>query len=295
MDTKQLQDKANEIREDIIKMLVAAGTGHSAGPLGMADVFTALYFGGILEYDPRDPWKKDRDRLLLSAGHIVPGLYPVLAHAGYFPHEEMFTLRKINSRLQGHPHARSVGGIENSAGPLGQGTSQAVGMAYALSLNFKSQNPKFKLTRLPRVICVTGDGELQEGQCWEAFMFAAKNKLDNLTFVVDRNHIQIDGYTEEIMPEEPLADKFKSFGLHVLEIDGHNMEAILDAFNFDQAIHRKPVVIIANTIPGKGVSYMENLPEWHGKPPIGKGEAVKALAEIHNIRTLGGKIISEHE
>lgn len=287
----ELQDKANVIREDIIKMLVEAGTGHSAGPLGMADVFTALYFGGVLNYKADDPWWEERDRLVLSAGHIVPVLYPVLAHAGFFEHEELFSLRKINSRLQGHPHARSVPGIENSSGPLGQGTSVAVGMALALRMDYKNK----KISRLPRVICVTGDGELDEGQCWEAFMFASKNKLDQLTFVTDRNHIQIDGYTEEVMPLESLKNKMEAFGLHVIEVDGHNMQALLDAFSLDSVVHRKPVAIIANTIPGKGVSYMENLPEWHGKPPMNPEDAVAAIEEIHKLRTLGGKIISEHE
>jgi len=291
MNIQELGDKANEIREDIIKMLVEAGSGHSAGPLGMADVFTALYFGGVLTYKASDPWWEERDRMVLSAGHIVPVLYPVLAHAGFFPHKEIFTLRKINSRLQGHPHYKSVPGIENSAGPLGQGTSVAVGVALALKMKHKEK----EITRLPRVICVTGDGELDEGQCWEAFMFAAKNNLDNLTFVTDRNHIQIDGYTEEVMPLGNLKGKMESFGLSAHEVDGHNMQALLDVFSLDQAVHRKPMAIIANTIPGKGVGYMENLPEWHGKPPKEPGEAVEAIKDIHNIRTLGGKIIGEHE
>lgn len=291
MDIDKLQIKANNIREDIIKTLVEAGSGHSAGPLGMADVFTAIYFGGILQYDPKDPWKKDRDRLILSCGHIVPVLYPTLAHAGYFPHKELFTLRKINSRLQGHPHYRSVPGLENTSGPLGQGTSFAVGTALALRMQFENK----KLSRLPRVICVDSDGELQEGQVWEAFMFASANKLDNLTFIIDRNHIQIDGYTEEVMPEEPLKEKLESFGLYVFEVDGHNIQEIIDAFNHDTSVHRKPVAIIAHTTPGKGVDFMENLPEWHGKPPTGEGEAKEALKDLHQIRTLGGKIIAEHE
>ncbi|MBI2010541.1 MAG: transketolase [Candidatus Chisholmbacteria bacterium] len=291
MNIRELQDKANLIREDIIKMLVAAGSGHSAGPLGMADIFTALYFGGVLEYRADEPWWRERDRLVLSAGHIVPVLYPVLAHAGFFPIEEIYTLRKINSRLQGHPHAKSVPGIENTSGPLGQGTSVAVGMALALKMDFKAG----RLPRLPRVICVDSDGEMQEGQTWESFMFAAKNHLDNLTYVIDRNHIQIDGYTEEIMPLEPLVEKLESFGLQVFEVDGHNMQAILDAFNHDASVHRKPVAIVANTTPGKGVKYMENKYEWHGKPPSEPGEAVEALTDIHALRTLGGKIVSEHE
>lgn len=315
MTIQQLQDKANEIREDVIKMLVAAGSGHSAGSLGMADVFTALYFGGKLVVDPENPWREDRDRIVLSCGHICPGLYATLAHAGFFPIEELTTLRKIDSRLQGHPLARSVPGVEITSGPLGQGVSVAVGMALAIrkkqemvkdgldgkdgvqysdhpnNLNHLNNFPP----RLPRVICITSDGELDEGQTWEAAMFAAKNNLDHLTFITDRNDIQIDGYTHDVMPLEPLAEKIGAFGFYPLSINGHNIQEILNALDFDLAIHRKPVWIIANTIPGKGVPYMEDLPEWHGKAPMGSGEAVGAIEALHNLRTLGGKIVSEHQ
>lgn len=266
---KKLELKADEIRQDIIKMLVAAGSGHSAGPLGMADVFTALYFSRVLNLDPKDPWKQDRDRVILSNGHICPVWYTTLAHAGYFPREELMTLRKLNSRLQGHPHYRELPGIENTGGPLGQGMSQAIGHALAARMDGKNW----------RTYTLLSDGELQEGQNWEAIMFAGKNSLRNLTAIVDRNNIQIDGYTEDIMPLEPLADKFKAFNWSVIEIDGHNFTEIVDALNKAKVIYENPTVIIAHTIPGKGVSFMENKYEWHGKPPK-KDEAEKALAEL---------------
>jgi transketolase len=291
MNTQQLQDKANEIREDTIKMLVEAGSGHSAGPLGMADVFTALYFGGQLNLDPQHPWREDRDRIVLSCGHICPAWYVTLAHAGYFSKDELSTLRKIDSRLQGHPYARSLPGVENTGGPLGQGISLAAGMAMVVRTKWVSgELGEIGATRIPRVICLTSDGELQEGQTWEAAMFASKNNLDHLTFITDRNHIQIDGYTENVMPLEPLAEKIGSFGFHVLSVDGHNIQEILNALQFDLSIHRKPVWIIANTIPGKGVSFMENMPEWHGKPPMEVKDAYQAVEELHQLRTLGGKI-----
>lgn len=296
MTIQQLQDKATEIREDIIKMLVNAGSGHSAGSLGMADVFTALYFGDKLNLNPQDPWDENRDRIILSNGHICPVLYATLAHAGYFPKKELLTFRKINSRLQGHPHFRSAPGVENTSGPLGQGMSAAVGVAMAVRK--KREMVKDGLDGkdgIQRVICLTSDAELQEGQAWEAAMFAAKNNLDHLTFITDRNHIQIGGFTEEIMPLEPLAEKIGSFGFHVLSINGHNFQEILNALDFDLAIHRKPVWIIANTIPGKGVDFMENLPKWHGIPPMEKGQAVEALVELNRLRTLGGRIIGAHE
>ncbi len=278
---KKLELKADEIRQDIIKMLVAAGSGHSAGPLGMADIFTALYFSGVLNLDPSNPWKEDRDRVILSNGHICPVWYSTLAHAGYFPKEELMTLRKLNSRLQGHPHFRELPGVENTGGPLGQGLSQAVGHALSARIDDKKW----------RTIALMSDGELQEGQNWEAIMFAGKNSLRNLTAIVDRNNIQIDGYTEEIMPLEPLSDKFIAFNWSVIEIDGHNFTEIVDALNKSKAIYENPTVIIAHTIPGKGVDFMEGEYEWHGKPPK-KDEAEKALAQL---RTLQGKIMSEHE
>ena len=278
---QELEKKANEIRQDIIKMLVKAGSGHSAGPLGMADVFTALYFA-ILNHDPKNPDWGERDRLLLSNGHICPVRYATMAHAGYFPIKELDTLRKFGSRLQGHPERTRLPGIETTSGPLGSGLSQAAGMAYVGKYIDKTKW---------RVYCAMSDGEQEAGNTWEAAMFAGKNKLDNLTGIIDRNNIQIDGFTEDIMPLEPLKAKYEAFNWQVLEIDGHNMEEIIDACNEAKAIHQKPTVIIAHTIPGKGVSFMENKFEWHGKPP--KPEEAKVA--LHELRTLGGKIRSEHE
>lgn len=276
----QLELKANEIRQDIIKMLLEAGSGHSAGPLGMADIFTAFYFE-VLNHKPQDPDWEDRDRLILSNGHICPVRYAAMAHAGYFPKEELLTLRKLGSRLQGHPERKKLPGVETTSGPLGSGLAQSSGYAYAARMD----NKKF------RVYCICSDGEHQEGNHWEAVQFASKYKLSNLTAVVDRNNIQIDGFTEEVMPLEPLVDRYKAFNWHVLEVDGHNIRQFVDAIDQAKAIHDRPTVIIAHTIPGKGVDFMENLPEWHGKPP-NAGETVEALAEL---RTLKGKIIGEHE
>jgi len=275
-----LEELANRIREKVIEMLLEAGSGHSAGPLGMADIFTAFYFH-ILKHDPEKPMWPERDRLVLSNGHICPVLYVTLAYAGYFHLEELKTLRKLDSRLQGHPHRTALPGLETTSGPLGSGLSQAIGMALAAKLNEKKY----------RVYCLTSDGEHDEGNHWEAVMFAGKNKLNNLTVVVDRNNIQIDGFTENVMPLESLKAKYEAFNWHVLEIDGHNMQDLVDAVSEAEAIYEKPTVIIAHTIPGKGVSFMERDFRWHGKPPS-KEEAKKAL---HELRTLGRRIKSEHE
>ncbi len=280
MNLNELQTKANEIRQDIIKMLLEAGSGHSAGPLGMADVFTALYFD-VLNHKPEDSLWEERDRLFLSNGHICPVRYATMAHAGYFPKSELMTLRKLGSRLQGHPERERLPGVETTSGPLGSGLAQAAGYAYAARID----NKKF------RVYCICSDGEHDAGNHWEAVLFAGKNNLSNLTAIVDRNNIQIDGHTEDVMPLEPLKAKYEAFNWHVLDIDGHNIEEISDACNHAKAVYENPTVIIAHTIPGKGVSFMENLPEWHGKPPNEK-EAKKAL---HELRTLGGKISSEHQ
>jgi len=277
---KFLEEMANVIRQDIIATLLEAGSGHSAGPLGMADIFTAFYFH-ILNHRPKEPLWADRDRLILSNGHICPVRYVAMAHAGYFPIEELKTLRKLNSRLQGHPHRTSLAGVETTSGPLGSGLSQAIGVALAARLDGKKY----------RTYALLSDGEHDSGNTWEAIMFAGKNKLNNLTAVVDRNNIQIDGYTENIMPLEPLRDKYRAFGWNVLEVDGHNIRAFVDAVSEAKAIYEKPTVIIAHTIPGKGVDFMENDYLWHGKPP-NKEEAKKALKEL---RTLKGKIKSEHE
>ena len=278
-DIKSLELKANSIREDIIKMLLEAGSGHSAGPLGMADIFTALYFN-ILNYDPAKPDWEERDRLVLSNGHICPVLYATMAHAGFFPIEELKTLRKLGSRLQGHPHRSALPGLETTSGPLGSGLSEAAGMA----LVAKMDNKKW------HVYCLTSDGEHDEGNTWEAVMFAPKYKLNNLTVLIDRNNIQIDGFTENIMPLDNIRAKYEAFGWFVIEIDGHNIRQIIDAFNEAKAIAEKPTVIIAHTIPGKGVDFMENDYKWHGSPPNAE-QAKKALDEL---RTLGGKIRSEH-
>ena len=275
-----LEEKANLIRQDIIKMLVEAGSGHSAGPLGMADVFTALYFN-ILNHDPKKPDWKERDRLVLSNGHICPVLYATMAHADYFPISELKTLRKLESRLQGHPHRTVLPGLETTSGPLGSGLSQACGLALASKID----QAKW------RVICLMSDGEQDAGNTWEAVMLAGKYKLHNLTGLIDRNNIQIDGFTEDIMPLESLKAKYEAFNWHVIEIDGHNIEEIIDAFSQAKAIFEKPTVIIAHTIPGKGVDFMEGKFEWHGKPP-NKDEAKLAL---HELRTLQGKIKSEHQ
>jgi transketolase len=274
-----LEKKAEEIRETIIRMLVQAGSGHTAGPLGMADIFTALYFH-LLSHDPKNPEWEDRDRLVLSNGHICPVLYASLAHAGYFPLEECLTLRTFGTRLQGHPERTRLPGVETTSGPLGEGLSQASGMAYAFRMDGKKNH----------VYCLMSDGEQGEGNIWEAVMFAGKNKLSNLTAVMDRNNIQIDGMTEDIMPLEPLADKYRAFNWHVLEVDGHNIRAFIDAVQEAKAIVEKPTLIIAHTIPGKGVKEIEGDYHWHGMPPT-KEQGERFLKQL---RTMDGKVIHEY-
>lgn len=277
---KKLENIACQIRQDIIEMLLEAKSGHSAGPLGMADVFTALYFH-ILKHDPKNPDWEERDRLILSNGHICPVLYAALARAGYFPVSELKTLRKLGSRLQGHPHRGSLPGIENSSGPVAHGAGIAVGMAIAAKMDKKKYC----------IYCLVGDGEQDEGMTWEAAALAGKWELDNLTFIMDRNNIQIDGYTEDVMPKEPLRGKYEAFGWHVIDVDGHNIREIIEACSQAKAIFEKPVMIIAHTIPGKGVDFIEWDFSWHGKAPNPE-EAKRALAQL---RTLDGKIKSEHE
>jgi len=268
-DIKKLNKTANTIRQHIIKMLARAGSGHAAGSLGMTDVFCALYFG-VLNHDPERPFLQERDRVILSAGHICPVWYATLAEAGYFPKRELWTLRKLGTRLQGHPEYHSLPGVEDSAGPLGQGISIAVGMAYAIhALERRSE----------MVYCIASDGEQQEGQTWEAVMFAAKHHLPNLTMIIDRNNIQISGATEDVMPIESLARKYQAFGWKVIEVDGHNIAEIISACGKARAISEKPVCIIAHTIPGKGVSFMERDYTWHGRAPKAE-EAAAALAEL---------------
>lgn len=280
MTVKDLELHANKIRQSVIKMLVAAGSGHSAGPLDMADIFTALYFE-VLAHRPNNPKWEGRDRVVLSCGHICPVFYATLAHVGYFPVKELLTLRKFGGRLHGHPHNLAAPGVENSSGPLGQGLSQAIGMALAARLNKERH----------RVYCIMSDGEQEEGQTWEAIMFAGKYKVNNLTAIMDRNNIQIDGPTEKVMPLEPLKAKYEAFNWHVIEIDGHNMREIIAASEKAKAIVEKPTLILAHTIAGKGVDFMEYDFHWHGKPPK-PDEAEKALKQL---RTLGGKIKSEHD
>lgn len=287
---KDLELKANSIRQDIIKMLLAAGSGHSAGPLGMADIFTALYFE-VMKNDPKNPDWPERDRLILSNGHIVPVRYATMAEAGYFPKEELLTLRKFGSRLQGHPERTRLPGMESTSGPLGSGLSQAAGIALALRADGKKNH----------IYVAMGDGELNEGNVWEAAMFIGARKLQNITAIIDRNNIQIDGFTENVMPLEPLAMKWQAFGWHVLEVDGHNIEEFVAACGQAKAIFERPTVIIAHTIPGKGVDYMEGEPVWHGMPPGTKdvvGDPPKAdqgKVALAELRTLRGRIRSEHE
>lgn len=302
---KFLEEMASTIRQDIIEELTAAGSGHTAGPLGMTDIFTALYFH-ILHHDPKKPDWSERDRLVLSNGHICPVQYPTMARAGYFPIEEVKTLRRFGTRLQGHPHRTALPGLETTSGPLGSGLSQAVGMAIAAKMDAstrsigsgQSNSPQVK--RNINIYCLMSDGEQQCGQTWEAAMLAGKLKLDNLTALIDRNNIQIDGMTEDIMPLESLRAKYEAFNWHVLEIDGHNFEKIVGAFEEAQAIFEKPVLIIAHTIPGKGVPEIEFDFRWHGVPP-GKGPTDVFSAESQSkeflvrLRTLDGKIKSEHE
>lgn len=283
IQVKKLQIKANEIRQSIIEMLVEAGSGHTAGPLGMADIFTYLYFYG-LKHDSEKPDWPERDRVVLSNGHICPVLYATMAHAGYFEKSELMTLRKLGSRLQGHPHREFLPSVETSSGPLGSGLSQAIGMALASRIDDGLTSSKY-------FYCLLGDGELQEGQNWEAMLLGGKEKLQNVIAIVDRNNIQIDGYTEDVLPLNPLVEKWQSFNWHVQEIDGHNFEAIDTAIAKAKSVFGKPSVIIAHTIPGKGVPEFERLPVWHGKPP-NKEEGERAIKEL---RTLAGKIQSEHE
>lgn len=277
---RELAGKANDIRETIIEMLVEAGSGHTAGPLGMADIFASLYFH-VLKHDPKNPDWPLRDRLILSNGHIVPVRYAAMAHAGYFPIDECKTLRKFGSRLQGHPERVKLPGLETTSGPLGSGLSQAAGMAYASKMAGESNH----------IYCAMSDGEHDAGNVWEAILWAGKNRLGNLTAIIDRNNIQIDGFTEDIMPLEPLSDKYRAFNWHVLEVDGHNIAQFITACDEAKAMYEKPTVIIAHTIPGKGIASIERDFRWHGKAPTRE----EGKAFLDELRTLGGKIMSEHE
>ncbi len=272
----ELQTHAVDVREGIIRSLLAAGSGHAGGSLDMADVFTALYFH-VLRHDPKNPDWPERDRLLLSCGHIAPVRYSAMAYAGYFPVEELLTLRKFGTRLQGHPERVSLPGLETTSGPLGEGLAQGTGMALGAKMDRADW----------RVYVVASDGEHQCGLHWEAMMTAAKFELDNLTCIVDRNFIQIDGDTEDVMPLEPLADKYRSFNWEVFECDGHDIGALVGTIEKAKAVRGKPQVIIAKTVMGKGISYMEGDYLWHGKPPK-KDEAEIALRELEAARELIG-------
>lgn len=268
---KDLKLKANKIRKLVIEELSEAKSGHSAGSLGMADIFSAFYFH-ILDHNPKNPNYEERDRLILSNGHICPVRYAAMALSGYFPLEELKTLRKFGSRLQGHPHRTSLPGTETTSGPLGEGLSQGIGIALAANLDNKKYH----------TYVIASDGEHEEGNTWEAAMFAGKNKLSNLTLIIDRNNIQIDGNTEKVMPLEPLKEKYLSFNWNVIEVDGNDIEEFIFAIENALSEKSKPTVIIAQTVPGKGVSFMENDYLWHGKAP-NQEETEKALLELNAI------------
>ncbi|MEK7472519.1 MAG: transketolase [Patescibacteria group bacterium] len=272
---EELEEISKEVRQDVIKMILKAGYGHPAGSLGMVDVFVAMYYD-VLNHDPKNPNWVDRDRLILSNGHICPSRYAVMAHSGYFEHKELMRLGEFGEILQGHPDKRFLPSLETTSGPLGSGLAQGSGIAYSARMDKK----RF------RTFVITSDGEHDEGNHWEAVMFAAKNNLSNLTMIIDRNNIQIDDFTENVMPLEPLSDKYKTFGWSVLEVDGHNIEEIINACKKARSIYENPTVIIAHTIPGYGVDFMENNPNWHAKAPNDL-DAKKAIKEI---RTMQGRI-----
>jgi transketolase len=271
-DIYELEEITRKVRVDIIKMTNAAGSGHPGGSLSAAEIFTVLYFN-IMNHDPKNPEWEDRDVFILSKGHCCPGLYSAMARSGYFPVEELMTLRKFGSRLQGHPHSSSLPGLEASTGSLGQGLSIATGCALAIKLNKKSS----------RVYCLMGDGEQQEGQIWEAAMSASHYKLNNLCGIIDRNRLQIDGFCKDIIDYEPLEDKWKSFGWYVINVDGHNISDLINAFEEAKTIKGKPTIIIADTIKGKGVGFMENVSIWHGQAPNDEEtkKALNDLGELH--------------
>ena len=275
--TVELELKANEIRRDIVAMIAEAGSGHPGGSLSCTDIMTALYFGGIMKYDAQNPQMEDRDRFVMAKGHAAPALYATLAHAGYFPREDLMTLRKLGSRLQGHPDMNLCPGVEVSTGSLGQGLSVCAGMCCGLRLQGSDAS----------VFAIMGDGETQEGQVWEAAMFAAHQKLDHLVAIVDHNHLQIDGNIADVCNPDDLGAKFAAFGWDVRTVDGHDMDAVVEVLSAAKADHSgKPHVIIAETIKGKGVSFMENLASWHGSAPNAE-QAAQALAELEE----AGKVI----
>jgi len=280
-EVTELTERARQIRETVIKMLVKAESGHTAGSLGMADLFAAFYFH-ILNHDPKNPDWEARDRLILSNGHVCPAQYAAMAHAGYFPVEECMTVRTFGSRLQGHPERFRLKGLETTSGPLGEGLGQAAGMAYSFRLNdmWDVKRPTSLMSNTGRrVYCLMSDGEQDEGSVWEAALFAGKYKLANLTAVIDRNGIQIDGATESIMPLEPLIDKYRAFNWQVLECDGNDLRSFIGAVNTARAVMNQPTAIIAHTISGKGVPEIEGDYRWHGKAPT-PAEGARFLAHF---------------
>lgn len=271
MEQLKLKKIANEIRKDIVREVHSAKSGHPGGSLSAADIFTYLYFEE-LNIDPADPKKADRDRFVLSKGHVAPGLYATLAHRGYFPIEDLITLRHVGSYLQGHPDMKHIPGVDMSSGSLGQGISSAVGMALSAKLTGEDY----------RVYTLLGDGEIQEGQVWEAAMFAGHRKLDNLVVIVDNNGLQIDGNIADVCSPYPIAEKFKAFNFETIEINAHDFDEIAAAFKKAKEIKGKPTAIIAKSVKGKGVSFMENQAGWHGKAPNDEQFAV-AMADLEKI------------
>ena len=277
MNKLELQKMANEVRKGIVTGVHAAKAGHPGGSLSAADLFTYLYFEEM-NIDPKDPKKADRDRFVLSKGHTAPGLYSVLAERGYFPKEDLVTLRHLGSYLQGHPDMKHIPGVDMSSGSLGQGISAAVGMALSAKLSNESY----------RVYTLLGDGEIQEGQVWEAAMFAGHRKLDNLVVIVDNNGLQIDGKIEDVMSPYPIVDKFAAFGWHVITADAHDFDSLEKAFNEAETVCGQPCVIVMKSIKGKGVSFMENNVSWHGSAP-NKEQYEQAVAEINEqLKSLEG-------
>ena len=271
MNNLELEKMANEIRKDIVTAVHSAKSGHPGGSLSAADIYTYLYFEEM-NVDPKDPKKADRDRFVLSKGHTAPGYYATLANKGFFPVEDLTTLRKVGSYLQGHPDMKHIPGVDMSSGSLGQGISAAVGMAISAKLNDASY----------RVYTLLGDGEIQEGQVWEAAMLAGHRKLDNLVVIVDNNNLQIDGTVEEVNSPYPIDKKFEAFNFHVINIDGHDFDAIDAAFKEAREIKGQPTAIIAKTVKGKGVSFMENQVSWHGSAPNDEQYAV-AMADLEKV------------
>lgn len=268
MTVKELKLKANRIRQDIVEMLASAGSGHPGGSLSAADILTVLYFDEM-KVNPEDPHDPDRDRFVLSKGHAAPVLYAALAEKGFFSREDLLTLRKTGSKLQGHPDMRKTPGVDMSTGSLGQGFSASIGMALAGKLDRKDY----------RIYALLGDGELAEGQIWEAAMAGAHYKLDNLTAILDLNGLQIDGRTSEVMSSDPVIDKWKAFNWHVIEVDGHRVEEIQAALAQAKTVKGRPTILIAHTVKGKGVSFMEDQVKWHGNAPSAE-QAEQALAEL---------------